>query len=211
MPEIIRRNRSMVSWSCLHSDVLFFQQCTHKSNHSLVTVFGHHPWFLYDEEEDPETLVGASPYPEEWLSLPAEENSNNISGPGFPDSYFSMPKRYRAEALDLFRQYNVDACFSGHFHQNLVSKTRWGMDMIVTAPLSVVFESTGKKLQHALHDRRRVGRKMTFESEEAMLFDEESANSSSFEEPNCRGVRVVDVEVNETATSSSFRHWFVPL
>ncbi|KAL3800302.1 hypothetical protein HJC23_003598 [Cyclotella cryptica] len=179
-----------------------------------VYVFAHHPWFLYDEDEDPENLTGASPYPEEWLisTSPTSVNANNTES--FPDSYFSMPKKYRYQALELFQRYNVDACFSGHFHQNLISKTRWGMDMIITAPLSVVFESTGKteykeKLDFTEENRR--SRKMTFESEEAMLCGDDRCEHSLTEEPSCRGVRVVDVKVNESSTSSGFRHWFVPL
>ena len=87
------------------------------------------------------------------------------------------------------------------------------MDMIITAPLSVVFESTGKteyREKQDLTEEHRRSRKMTFESEEAMLVGEESRCSSVIEEPNCRGVRVVDVNVNESSTSS-FTHWFVPL
>lgn len=44
-------------------------------------------------------------------------------------------------AMALFRKYGVTACFSGHFHQNVVSKTSWGMPMIVTGPLSMNLES----------------------------------------------------------------------
>ncbi|KAL7473812.1 hypothetical protein ACHAXS_014348 [Conticribra weissflogii] len=216
-----------------------------------VYVFAHHPWFLYDEDEDPETLTGASPYPDEWRTgvVAAEED---VADATFPDSYFSMPKRYRVQALELFRKYRVDACFSGHFHQNLISRTSWGCDMIVTAPLSVVFESTGKTQRKrkavdgtkdralgaaedddddddddgtALGGRRR--RKMTYESEEAMMSDgssDDGANGRGIymgeddgpeerpvRELNCRGVRVVDVHVHETAETSGFSHWFVPL
>lgn len=193
-----------------------------------IFVFGHHPWFLYDEEEDPDELTGSSPYPEEWLSSEdGEATAADIAS--FPDSYFSMPKKSRSQALELFRQYNVKACFSGHFHQNLVSKTRWGMDMIITAPLSVVFESTGKQRTKAnklmyeehqdfLHYSRGRRRKMTFESEEAMLSNISSGcecyscvselptDDETLEEMNCRGVRVVDVQ-----SSGGFRHRFVPL
>jgi len=165
-----------------------------------IYVFGHHPWFLYDEDEEPESLTGASPCPPEWQS----SSSTNQT---FPDAYFSMPKKYRSQALELFQKYKVNACFSGHFHQNLISKTRWGMDMIITAPLSVVFDSTGKEVDREKKSRLSR-RKMTFESEEAMLFD---SYSSDPEEPNCRGVRIVDVEVNDSAVTSSFSHWFVSL
>lgn len=34
---------------------------------------------------------------------------------------------------------------SGHFHQNLVAQTSWGMPMIVTGPLSFVLSSTSKE------------------------------------------------------------------
>jgi len=199
-----------------------------------IFVFAHHPWFLYDEEEDPESLTGYSPYPEEWLPL-GEDGKPIPSKESFPDSYFSMPRQYRAQALELFQQYGVTACFSGHFHQNLVSKTRWGMDMIVTAPLSLVFESTGKAqimMKDALnrlmkeehqdfieYHRSLRRRKMSYESEDAML-SSSSSNCScgacsgcsaeieqeSVQEQNCRGVRVVDV-----AACGGFQHSFVPL
>ena len=44
--------------------------------------------------------------------------------------------------MSLFRKYDVTACFSGHFHQNVVAKTSWGMDMIVTGPLSMTLNSS---------------------------------------------------------------------
>jgi len=106
----------------------------HKANH--IFVFGHHPWFLYHEEEDDLSLKGISPYPQEW-------GSNPDPNAGFPDYYFHVPLQYRQKALKLFQQYKVSACFSGHFHQNLIAKTSFGMDMIVTAPLSMTFQSTG--------------------------------------------------------------------
>lgn len=99
-----------------------------------IFVFGHHPWFLYAEDETKEDLNGVTPFPVEW-------------GPSdlvFPDHYFHIPIHYRAQVMELFRKYHVSAAFSGHFHQNLVSKSSWGMDMIITGPLSMVFESTGK-------------------------------------------------------------------
>ena len=104
----------------------------HDTNH--IFVFGHHPWFLYSEDEEPGDLRGGSAFPPEW------GKSDQV----FPDSYFSVQKRYRQVAMRLFKKYGVSACFSGHFHQNLVSKSSFGMYMIITAPLSMVFESTGK-------------------------------------------------------------------
>ena len=95
-----------------------------------IFVFGHHPWFLYNEEEDEAEMTGYSPFP-----------------PGIPgrtyDSYFVIPLTVRQKVMDLFAKYNVVAAFAGHFHQNMVSTTRFGMQMIVTGPLSVVLQSTG--------------------------------------------------------------------
>ena len=63
-------------------------------------------------------------------------------GAKFSDYYFNIPLETRKLALDLFREYGVKACFSGHFHQNVVTKASWGMDMIVTGPLSMMLNST---------------------------------------------------------------------
>jgi hypothetical protein len=90
------------------------------------------------------------------------------------------------------------------------------MDMIVTASLSVIFDSTGNKNSKAnesleeegldlLAYQRERRRKMTYESEEAMMNDSASDEEMSAE-PNCRGIRVVDVQ-----SDSGFRHFFVPL
>jgi serine/threonine-protein phosphatase CPPED1 len=109
-----------------------------------IFVFGHHPFFLYNEDEDVDDLKDhGSPFPKEW------GESTQI----FPDSYFSIPKKYRMGVIELFKKYKVSACFSGHFHQNLVSKASFGMSMIVTAPLSMVFESSGKPKQSEENDR----------------------------------------------------------
>jgi hypothetical protein len=109
-----------------------------------IFIFGHHPWFLYNEKEDIQDLGDeGSPFPKEW------GESSEI----FPDSYFSVPIKYRMAAMELFEKYKVSACFSGHFHQNLVSKASFGMDMIITAPLSIVFESSGKPRQTEQNDR----------------------------------------------------------
>ncbi|KAL7554929.1 hypothetical protein ACHAWF_018483 [Thalassiosira exigua] len=181
---------------------------SHQAIH--IFVFAHHPWFLYDKNKCPEMLTGASPYPEEWLS-----DSDEEFGSSFPDSYFSMPTVYRSQALQLFQRYGVSACFSGHFHQNLVSRTSWGMEMVITAPLSLVFETTGKQDRmdrDSCQGRRH--RKMTFESEEAMLQSTDNCRECSCrdcivensEEKSCRGVRVVD-----SKSDGRFEHFFVPL
>jgi len=100
-----------------------------------IFVFAHHPWFLYNEHENQLTMQGKSILPEAW-------GEGDIG-----DGYFSIPREYRKIALDLFKKYHVSASFSGHFHQNVVSKTDWGMDMIITGPLSVTLESDGKPEQ----------------------------------------------------------------
>jgi hypothetical protein len=49
-------------------------------------------------------------------------------------------------AMLLFEEYGVTACFSGHFHQNVVAKASWGMDMIVTGPLSMTLRTTSPEV-----------------------------------------------------------------
>ena len=106
---------------------------------TCMFVFGHHPFFIYNPHETKEDMHGASAPPDEC----PEEWKKKLSG-GVPDSYFPIPLERRKVALALFRKYGVDACFSGHFHQNMVSKTDWGMQMIITSSLSMVFESSGR-------------------------------------------------------------------
>lgn len=99
-----------------------------------IFVFGHHPWFLYQQDEDPDKgdLPGASPFPKE---CPIEGS--------MPDSYFVIPLEMRRKVLALFEEYGVRAAFAGHFHQNVVSESKFGMAMITTSSLSIVLKSTG--------------------------------------------------------------------
>jgi hypothetical protein len=97
-------------------------------NASSIFIFGHHPWFLYQEDEDAESMPGVSPY-KHWR---------------FPDHYFHIPMEYRMPVMELCQKYNVTAAFSGHFHQNHLAEASFGMKMIITSSLSEVFESTGK-------------------------------------------------------------------
>lgn len=101
----------------------------HNATH--IFVYGHFPWFLRHEEEGDDELDSISAPPSGW----------GPEGSGFADSYFTIPYERRKVAMALFRKYGVTACFSGHFHQNVVSKTSWGMPMIVTGPLSMNLES----------------------------------------------------------------------
>jgi len=137
----------------------------HGANH--IFTFGHHPWFLYDENEQVEDLNGVSPFPVEWGPPPS-------TSAGFPDWYFHIKLKYRKSALDLFEKYRVTASFCGHFHQNLVSKTSWGMDHIVTAPLSIVLNSSGK------NERAKT-------------------DDTTIEEENTLGVRIVNVKQDSFA------------
>ena len=105
---------------------------------SCIIVFGHHPWFLYDEEEDKDDMKGLSEFPPEF----PEELRGGAKG--VPDWYFPIPKKYRKQALSLFKEYGVAAAFAGRVHQNMVSKASWGMDMITTSALSGVFETSAR-------------------------------------------------------------------
>ena len=92
-----------------------------------IFVYGHFPWFLKHEEETDEELTSYSGAPTGW----------GPPGSSFADSYFTIPLEQRRVAMALFKKYDVTACFSGHFHQNVVTATSWGMPMIVTGPLSM--------------------------------------------------------------------------
>lgn len=113
-------------------------QYANQYNANQIFIFAHYPWFIYNEDEDETDMKGKSPIPKEWGPSNPDE--------GFEDSYFHIKKKYRQIALSLFRTYKVSACFSGHFHQDNVSKTNWPqpMHMITTAPLSLVFETDAK-------------------------------------------------------------------
>ncbi|KAL7558158.1 hypothetical protein ACA910_016213 [Epithemia clementina (nom. ined.)] len=106
-----------------------------------IFVFGHHPWFLYHEDEDEADMKGFSPNPS--------------GGPDVKDSYFVIPRTVRRKVLALFAKYKVTAALAGHFHQNLVSKTSFGMHMIVTSSLSMVLQSTG--IPKEFHEPRTRG------------------------------------------------------
>lgn len=140
---------------------------------ATIFVFGHHPWFLFDENEDKDTMTGFC----EWKS--------NI----IPDSYFVIPKETRILVMELFRKYNVAASFAGHFHQNLVSETSFGMKMIITGPLSAMLESSGKKEQKAVILRKGTGN-----------------NDLLIDEPDTLGLRLVEV-----SEDGSFRHEFISI
>lgn len=96
-----------------------------------IFVYGHFPWFLKHEEEADDYLTSYSKAPQGW----------GPPGSRFADGYFTVPYAQRKLAMDMFRKYDVSACFSGHFHQNVVAKTSWGMPMIVTGPLSMNLNS----------------------------------------------------------------------
>jgi serine/threonine-protein phosphatase CPPED1 len=114
-------------WNWLEEQLQFATKYSARN----IFVFSHHPWFLYSEDEDIDQLTGRS-YLEPGLS------DLFVS-----DSYFPIPKPTRQKVLELFRQYKVSASFAGHFHQNVVSKTSFGMEMVITGGLSMVLQSTG--------------------------------------------------------------------
>jgi serine/threonine-protein phosphatase CPPED1 len=110
----------------LEQQLLYAHRCSARN----IFVFSHHPWFLYNEDEDTEDLNG--------LSYLVPGNTELYVS----DSYFPIPKVHRQRVMKLFQQYNVSACFAGHFHQNVISQSTFGMEMIVTGGLSMVLEST---------------------------------------------------------------------
>lgn len=88
-------------------------------NVDQIFLFGHHPWFLKHENETDEELTGVNYIP----NRPTEF---------IPDSYFHIKLEWRRNVMELCHKYNVTACFAGHYHQNLITYSSWGMPMIVT-------------------------------------------------------------------------------
>lgn len=118
-----------------------------------IFVMGHFPWFLKHEDEADDEINSHSAAPLGW----------GPPGTKFEDGYFTIPYKYRKIAMALFKKYDVTACFSGHFHQNVTAKSSWGMvsanllanvsfalflisddlqPMIVTGPLSMNLKSS---------------------------------------------------------------------
>lgn len=109
-----------------------------------IFIYGHFPWFLKHEEEKDDELTTYSAAPMGW----------GPEGSKFEDGYFTIPYKQRKVAMELFRKYDVTACFSGHFHQNVVTQTSWGMPMIVTGPLSMNLKS---EISHELSNGETIG------------------------------------------------------
>ena len=82
-----------------------------------IFVYGHFPWFLKHEEEADDELTSHSSAPSGW----------GPPGTKFEDGYFTVPYEWRKIAMAMFKKYDVTACFSGHFHQNVTAQSSWGM------------------------------------------------------------------------------------
>ena len=101
--------------------------------------------------------------------------------------------------MELFRKYNVAASFAGHFHQNLVSETSFGMKMIITGPLSAMLESSGKK--------EKIKGEIDVKTTADLNSDSNNNNNNiSINEPDTQGLRLVEV-----SEDGSFRHEFVAI
>jgi 3',5'-cyclic AMP phosphodiesterase CpdA len=59
-----------------------------------------------------------------------------LNSPDEPDAYSNMPFQIRRELLDLFVKHNVQAVFSGHYHNNNVNCFK-GVDLITTNSITV--------------------------------------------------------------------------
>ena len=77
-----------------------------------IFVYGHFPWFLKHEDEADDEITSYSKAPKGW----------GPPGSSFEDNYFTIPYEQRKIAMAMFKKYDVTACFSGHFHQNVVTK-----------------------------------------------------------------------------------------
>jgi len=101
---------------------------------SHIFCFGHHPWFLYDEEEGEEDVM-------DLVKVVYPHNAQEFKG-DYHESHFHIKRENRKVAMDLFKKYGVAANFCGHFHKNIVTKTSFGMEHIISGSLSSII---GKK------------------------------------------------------------------
>lgn len=126
----------------LEERLIYARGNTNKNmNANRVFIFSHHPWFLFNEFETKEELEKGKNY---LPSLP----SNN--GGFIKDNYFSIKSFHRNKLMELFKLYKVDGCFSGHYHQNLISRSSFGMPMIITGPVcNWILESSLKDVTKA--------------------------------------------------------------
>jgi serine/threonine-protein phosphatase CPPED1 len=108
-----------------------------------IFLFGHHPWFLVHEEETDEEITGQN-------TLPNQPTQR------VPDSYFHIPLHWRKDVMRMCREYKVTACFAGHYHQNLITRSSWGMPLIVTGAIcNFNLQSSMKDLtipEHNVHE-----------------------------------------------------------
>lgn len=111
------------------------------ANARRIYMFGHHPWFLVTETETKEDLMGKNHF---------------LYRDGTPafiyDSYFVIPLERRSKVMALCEKYKVAACFAGHYHQNMVGETTFGMKMITTAAICPwLIESTAKDMSNPMN------------------------------------------------------------
>eukprot|EP00956_Cyclotella_meneghiniana_P001024 scaffold1229_cov49-Cyclotella_meneghiniana.AAC.2 len=210
------------------------------NNATHIFVYGHFPWFLKHEEEADDYLTSYSLAPDGWgpnceltkqLSLLCKWHPPHtcvsffhITASKFADSYFTVPYEQRKLAMALFKKYNVTACFSGHFHQNVVAQSSWGMPMIVTGPLSMTLQS---EISHELSsetngigmrivdvgEKGEFTHKWTLLDEEEVLYDhaierclrcseKNEESKQGFDDPIPKGNSLFDVDYSANGPSA---------
>lgn len=131
-----------------------------------IFLFGHHPWFLYNDKEELDELTGEN-------TLPYRDKNETV-----PDKYFSIRRSIRSEVLDLCKEFKVNACFAGHYHQNNISYTSWGMPMIVTGGLcNYNLLSDAKDLTRPENQTPGAGLRIVEVSEEVSTSEKEKATN----------------------------------
>jgi len=156
---------------------------------SQIFVYSHFPWFITHEDEEDIHMTSASLPPTGW----------GPEGTQFADSYFNIPIERRKLVLDLFRKHKVKACFSGHFHQNVVSKTEWGMDMIITGPLSMMLKSTGNL--SLIEEKQTCGMRIVDVHENS--FEHQFIPLKFTYCPDCRETKPTDDELKSSKSISN--------
>jgi serine/threonine-protein phosphatase CPPED1 len=123
-------------------------------NARRIFVYAHHPWFMDNENDADASLTGGSPIFGGKVVI--------------PDAYFFVKYEARRELMQMFKDYGVTACFAGHYHQNLISRSTWGMPMIVTGPLcNWLLESNAKDIERKENITEAAGLRIVHVDESA--------------------------------------------
>lgn len=99
-----------------------------------MLLFGHHPLFLQtDDEGEDNAVLGFSTF--------TNRKGTEMS---IPNSYFHLPRERRLPLLRLMQEHGSSHFFSGHWHQNGLSRSQtFGVVNIITSAVGLPIGKDG--------------------------------------------------------------------